>query len=154
MKPNLLTEGRKAIFRQLQTITTANGYRTDAGTRVLSGWFADLITPETNGFPLVVVQKAPGREPIKGPGAINLPAGFHLIGAVDAGFDDYEDALEDLQEDLLRCVFTEENRLPPWLPRGITGVTYGVPQPFPPGNGLRCATVVIPIYLKTVIQKG
>jgi len=154
MKPNLLTEGRKALINQLGRITTANGYRTDAGTRVLSGWFNDLIRPETKGFPLIVVQKNRDLEPKPGPAAMVVHPGFHVIGAVDAGFDSYEDALEDLQEDLVRCLMPELNQLPAWLPRGITAATYGAAQCFPPGEGMKCATVVIPIYLKTIIQKG
>ena len=154
MKPNLLTEGRKALLRQLGRITTDNGYRTDAGTRVESGWFADLVTPDTEGFPMIVVQKNRDLEPTPGPAAMKVHPGFHVIGAVDAGFDEYEDALEDLQEDLVRCLMPELSQLPAWLPRGITGCTYGAAQCFPPGQGLRCATVIVPIYLKTIIQKG
>lgn len=154
MKPNLLTEGRKALIRQLGTITPAGGYRTDAGTRVLSGWFSDLITPDTQGFPLIVVQKHRHLEPTPGPAAMKMHPGFSVIGAVDVGFEGYEDALEDLEEDLIRCLMPELSQLPAWLPKGVTGCTYGAPQSFPPGSGLKCATVIIPIYLKTIIQKG
>ncbi|CDF86336.1 hypothetical protein PKB_5023 [Pseudomonas knackmussii B13] len=154
MKPNLITEGRKAMIRRLGSITPANGYRTNAGERVSSGWLTDIVNQDTSGFPLIVVQKARDLEPKPGPAAMVVHPGFHVIGAVEAGFDGYDDALEDLQEDLLRCLMPELNQLPAWLPKGVTAATYGAAQSFPPGEGLRCATVVIPIYLKTVIQKG
>ncbi|MDF5856949.1 hypothetical protein P4209_31995 [Pseudomonas aeruginosa] len=59
MKPNVLTIGRLALLARLQTITPNQGYRTDAGTRVLSGWFNELVKERHEGFPLIVVQ--PGR---------------------------------------------------------------------------------------------
>lgn len=154
MKPNLLTAGRKALLARLGTITVANGYRTDIGTRVRSGWFNELIKDKTLGFPLIVVQKARGLEPAGKPGAVLAAPGFHVIGAVDVGFDDYEAAIEDLQHDILCCLSPDLQRLPAWAPRGVTGVVFGAPQEFPPGDGTTCATVLIPVHLKTIIEKG
>ncbi|MGA4815441.1 hypothetical protein ACPA9J_10295 [Pseudomonas aeruginosa] len=50
MKPNVLTIGRLALLARLQTITPNQGYRTDAGTRVLSGWFNELVKERHEGF--------------------------------------------------------------------------------------------------------
>ena len=40
---NLITLGRKALIARLETITQANGYRTDAGNNVRSGWFSERV---------------------------------------------------------------------------------------------------------------
>ncbi len=50
MKPNVLTIGRLALLARLQTITPNQGYRTDAGTRVLSGWLTNWSRNGTRAF--------------------------------------------------------------------------------------------------------
>lgn len=154
MKTNLLSAGRLALLARLGTITPKNGYRTDAGTRVKSGWFNELVKPDTSAFPLIVLQKARDLDPAPKPGALLAHSGFHVIGAVDAGYDDYEIALENLEHDVLCCLMPEHQLLPAWAPKGVTGITLGAPQSFPPGEGMRCATFVLPVYLKTIIERG
>ena len=152
MSQNLLTAGRKALIRQLETITTGNGYRTNAGANVCRGWFNEVLKTEQLGFPVIVLQKAKGLPPKAGPGAVKLFSGFYVIGAVDVGLDDYDDALEELEHDLIVALMPTEHVLPAWLPRGITGISVGAPECFPPGNGERVASVLIPVHLHTIIQ--
>ena len=152
MDKNLITAGRKSLERRLGTISTANGYSTNAGTNVRTGWFNEVLKSADVSFPLIVLQKAPGKPPTPGPHALKLFNGFHLIGAVDVGVDDYEDALEELERDLLLAVMPGEGVVPNWLPRGVTGITLGAPTSFPPGNGESAASVIIPVYLHTIIQ--
>ncbi len=150
--PNLLSAGRKALIDRLSTISYANGYRTAAGANTRSGWFNEVLKENNVGFPLIVVQKAKGMAPVAGPHALKVMQGFNVIGAVKAGLDDYEDAVEDLEHDLLLCLMPTMGVLPDWLPRGITSITIGAPEAFPPGEGVSAATVLIPLHLHTIIQ--
>ncbi|HHM5066112.1 TPA: hypothetical protein ACRNI5_006513, partial [Pseudomonas aeruginosa] len=104
MKPNVLTIGRLALLARLQTITPNQGYRTDAGTRVLSGWFNELVKERHEGFPLIVVQPGKEQPPEHLDAAVRFHRGFDVVGAVQGGYDHYEEALEDLQLDLLACL--------------------------------------------------
>ena len=149
---NILTEGREALLTRLSTITVENGYKTLAGGNVRSGWFNEVIKTKSVGFPLIVVQKSRGQAPTPGPHAIKVFPGFNVVGAVDAGLDGYESAIEDLEHDLLRCLMPTLAVLPEWLPRGITGITIGAPEMFPPAEGLSAATILIPVHLHTIIQ--
>lgn len=149
---NPLTAGREALITRLQTITKANGYQTDAGGNVKSGWFNDILQSGQQQFPLIVVQKAKGMEPEAGPGAIKAKPGYFVVGAVDAGLSDYEAALDALEVDILRRLMPMAGRVIDWAPRGITGVDIGPPEHFPPGNGEKAAVVMIPIHLHTIIR--
>jgi hypothetical protein len=149
---NILTLAREALIQRLSTITVDNGYRTHAGGNVRGGWLNEVIKLPDVGFPLIVVQKAKGLAPIAGPHAIKVLSGFNVIGAVDAGLDAYESAIEDLELDLIRCLMTTAGRLPDWLPRGVPMVAIGAPETFPPADGSKAAMVLIPVYLHTIIQ--
>lgn len=149
---NLLSAGRKALLEQLETIAPANGYRTTAGTNVRSGWLNEVIKAGGVGFPMIVVQKAKGRPPEPGVSGCKLFPGYLVIGAVDVGLDNYEDAIDDLELDLVRCLTPLHGRATEWTPRGIPTISFGAPEQFPPGEGLSAATVVIPVYLHTIIE--
>ncbi|MDT4813336.1 hypothetical protein FQZ97_463160 [compost metagenome] len=149
---NLLTAGRQALIARLQVITTTNGYLTNTGTNVRMGWFNEVLKSDGVGFPLIVVQKGRDLAPKPGPTALKAFNGFYVIGAVDAGLDDYEDALEEVAFDLLRVLTPSEGVPPDWLPRGLTNVTVGAAETFPPGNGERAASVLIPVHLHTIID--
>lgn len=149
---NILTEVRKALVRRLETITPASGYLTSAGGNVRSGWFNEVIKDQPIGAGMIVVQKGKGMAPKGGPAALRMMPGFLVIGAVETGLDDYEDAIEALELDLLRCLTPIEGVPPEWLPHGATAVTVGPPEPMPPGDGLAAATVAIPINITTFIE--
>ncbi|MCQ4271073.1 hypothetical protein NA655_08570 [Pseudomonas kuykendallii] len=148
---NILTESRKALYDQLQTITVANGYRTNAGQNVRSGWLNEVLKEEGVSFPVIVLQPARGAAPVKGPNAFKLGKGFNVAGAVSVGMD-YEDALDDIELDLIQCLVTEQGRFPKWLPLGVTALTLGAPESFPPGEGMLAAAVLLPVNLSTIVE--
>ena len=71
---------------------------------------------------------------------------------VDAGLDDYDDALEDIELDLIRCLITPKGPPIEWMPRGTTAVSLSTSEHFPPGNGERSASVMLPIQLSLIIR--
>lgn len=149
---NILTLGRKALIGRLSEITQLNGYRTNAGLNVRSGWFNEVIKQESSGLPLIVLQKARDKEPLCKAAGMRKQAGFNVVAAVSAGLDDYEDALDDLELDLIECLMPIEGVPLDWTPRGIPQISIGASEQVPPGDGLAAATVVLPVYLITFIE--
>lgn len=149
---NILTEVRKALIRRLETITTGNGYLTSAGGNVKAGWFNEVVKAHQVGAGLIVVQKGKGLAPKAGGAALRMMPGFSIIGAVEAGLDGYEDAIEALELDLLRCLTPIDGLHPEWLPKGATTVIVGAPESLPPGEGLAAATVLIPININAFVD--
>ncbi|PNG11872.1 hypothetical protein [Stutzerimonas stutzeri] len=152
MNTNILTDARLALVARLQTITVANGYRTNAGQNVETGWLKEVIEKNSEGFPLICLQRAPGGDPVEGPGVIGLAPAFYVIGAVDAGLDDYDSALEDIELDLIRCLITGKGRPIDWMPRGTVSVSLSTSEHYPPGNGESSASVMVPIQLAINIR--
>lgn len=150
---NLLTDARASLVERLQTITVANGYLTNAGHNVLQGWFNEVLKSTVVAFPLIVVQKAPSEAPEPGPGAIKTFPGFSVIGAVKVGLDNYESALEDIEVDLIRCLMPDIGQRLTWTPRGISGVTVGAPEQWPPGEGEPSARVIVPFHMHAIIRR-
>lgn len=153
---NILTEARLALVARLQTITVANGYRTNAGQNVKTGWFSEILESDDVGFPLIVVQKAKALDPEQGAGAMRLFPGFNVVGAIDASLNDYDDALEAIELDILQCLLPEHGQFMRWeyRPPGLCGVTVGAPESFPPGNGMSAASVLVPVHLQAVIAQA
>jgi hypothetical protein len=152
---NRLTAGRNALTDRLSIISPANGYQTNAGSNVRTGWFNEVINSNESGFPLIVVQRGKGKPPEQGASAIRAYPCFNVIGAVDVGLDGYEDALDDLELDLLTCLMPSGGQFVEWAKGiGVTGFTLGAAEHYPPGNGERAASVLIPVYLHTVITSG
>lgn len=149
---NLITEARLALIAQLETITTANGYHTNAGANVRGGWFNEALQAADVAFPLIVVQRAKGDAPTPGPGAIKVYPGFSVVGAVDAGLDGYDSALEDIELDLQRCLMPQIGARLTWAPKGVCDITVGAAEQYPPGNGEVAASVLLPINLHAVIR--
>ena len=79
--------------------------------------------------------------------------GFYVIGAARIGLENYEDALDDMQVDLLESLVTTQGTPCKWLPRGVLAITVGAPEAFPPGTGQPYAGVLIPVHLHTIIQE-
>ncbi|WP_374979244.1 hypothetical protein PSGK_21100 [Pseudomonas solani] len=149
---NFLTATRKALIDRLGTIQTRGGYFTDAGFNVRSGWLNEELRSDTVGYPLIVVQRYRGRQPdANGPG-IKLHRGFLVVGAVPHDLPDYEEALEDLELDLLRCLMPEHGRRTSWLPPEAPTLMLGAPEPGPPTEAASVATVIIPVYPLTLID--
>ncbi len=150
---NIISEVRRALIDRLGTISQQNGYRTNIGGAVKTGWFNEIIKAEKiPATGMVVVQRAKGRDPKHGPAGLIAPTGFSVIGAISADLNEYEDALEDVELDLLMCLVPQEGARLAWLPKGAGQVTVGPPEPIPPGSGLPAGTVLIPIHISAVIE--
>lgn len=151
---NILTQVRKALIARIETINVTNGYLTNVGASVKSGWFNEVV--KDGNVPAggqVVVQKAKALAPEPGPGALKMRPGFHVIAAIKAGLDGYEDAIEDVELDLLSCLCPTVGEFPEWLPKGAPNLVIGAPEPFPPGEGLMAATVLIPVHIIAVVDR-
>jgi hypothetical protein len=152
---NRLTAARNALINRLSVITPANGYLTAAGSNVKTGWFNEVISSKETGFPLIVVQRAKDKPPEQGASALRVYSGFNVVGAVDAGLDGYEDAVDALELDLLKCLMPSGGEFVEWAKgMGVTGFTLGAAEHYPPGNGERAASVLIPVHIHTVITFG
>lgn len=149
---NILTEARLALIARLGLISTGNGYLTNVGGNVVSGWFNEVIDKQPIGAGLVVVQRAPDGEPVRGPEAVKLRRGFRVIAAVEAGVVGYESALEDLELDLVRCLMPCMGQHVPWLPKGCAGFAVGRAESFPPGDGQPAATLLIPVTIDIIVN--
>lgn len=149
---NVLTAARLALIERLGTITTGNGYLTNVGGNVVSGWFNEVIKEQPIGAGLVVVQRGPDGEPVGGAEAVKLRRTFRVVAAVDAGVDDYEAALEDVELDLIRCLMPSAGVHTSWLPKGCNSLALGRPEAFPPGDGQTAATLLLPISFDVVVN--
>jgi hypothetical protein len=148
---NILTAARASLIERLSVISPANGYLTTAGNNVKTGWVNEVLEETKEGFPMIIVQPGKGQPPAAGPGAVILGKGFSVVGAVEVGLQ-YENALDDLELDLIRCLMPGHQRFPKWLPLGVNKIQIGPPEAFPPGNGSGVATILIPVYLSTIIE--
>ena len=149
---NILTAVRLALIARLETITTANGYLTNVGGNVKSGWFNEVIKQGSAGSGLLVLQRAPDGEPMRGAEAVKLRRGFRVVAGVDAGLDSYEASLEDIEADLLRCLMPAPGQHISWLPKGCPAFTVGKPDAYPPGEGQPAATVLLPLTIDVIIE--
>jgi len=149
---NKLSLIRRALLARLGTIAPANGYRTEAGANVQSGWLNELIAQEGASYPLIVVQPAKDLMPGKGPAALKLARGFHVVLAVSSQLNDYEDVLDEIELDVLEALMPVEGQLLPWGRPHLTNITVGAPERHPPGDGMSPAAVLIPVHLHTVIE--
>jgi len=149
---NILTQARLALLAHLSEVTQAKGFLTNAGLAVRSGWFNEIIKSDDAAFPMIVVQKGRDTEPEEGPFALKLKRGFYVIGAVEAGMDDYDEALEDIELDILRALLPAAGQHLPWAPQGVSKIEIGTPEHVPPGSGETAASVLIPVQLSIVIK--
>src|SRR5690606_31266137 len=101
-------------------------------------------------LPLVVVQKSRDRPPSSKGMDLKKLSGYRVVVALDPGTD--EEALDDAELDLLQCLMPTEGIPLEWAPRGISQITLGESDRFPPGGGLPAATLLLPIFLHTFVQ--
>jgi hypothetical protein len=150
----LITDIRTALLARLGGITQADGYLTDAGSNVVSGWFNEVIQQQPIGNGLIVVQRANASlQPIGGDEAMKIGLAYSVIGAASVGLDDYESTLDALETDLLSCLLTPEGEHIPWLPKGCSGFEVGASEIYPPGDGQPAATVLVPVTVTAVISR-
>lgn len=149
---NILTAVRRALIARLETITIENGYRTNIGLNVKTGWLNEVLDQRAIPAQFALVQKAPNKQPARGPDGLINPVGFFLMGLVKSAGDNYEDQLDDMELDLLEAFMPTPGVLPRYFPKGISGIEPGAAEQFPPGKGQSHAGVLIPIHIKTIIE--
>lgn len=84
MKPNPISLGRKALVQHLQSITAANGYSTNAGHNVKTGWVNEVMETEKENLPLICIQKGKDLAPKPGPDGLIKYSGFSVVGVISA----------------------------------------------------------------------
>lgn len=149
---NQLTALRSALEGQLKSIQTSAGYNTSSGNSVLTGWFNEIVDDRTATFPLIVIQRGKNGPPEISVGELVLNIGYYIVGAVDAGLDEYDAALDELESDIWRALSLKGMRKAPWAPAGVALMTFGEPQHVAPGDGTRAASILIPVNFKVIIQ--
>jgi len=150
---NVLTEVRRALVARVQGITTAEGFRTDIGYQVLTGWLNEVLNEKDLPDQFALIQRAKNRPPEAGPGAIRMHCGFFVIGLVKADLLDYEDALEAMELDICQALMPRITGVPEGFPKGVTALSLGATETFPPGEGQRHAGVLVPVHVTTIIQE-
>ncbi|AVO56172.1 hypothetical protein [Ectopseudomonas mendocina] len=150
---NPIKQAHQALVDRLGQITPANGYLTDAGTRIKEGWLADLMKDDDLVYPFIALQPGlyvPGDD--AGDARV-LRVGRRVVGAV-RGDDDYRDQLEELLCDITRCVMVGGGVPNPWGRPGPWKVSFEPSQVFPPGEGLAAGTVLLPMQLHIIIHQN
>ncbi|WP_349569393.1 hypothetical protein [Azotobacter salinestris] len=146
---NPLNLADQALIDRLRTITPENGYLTDIGNRVHTGYLGALLEAEEVEYPLIVVQpdECPAPNP-RGPGWL-VGLGRKVVGAADpaGGLE----ALNNLYCDLLRCLVTPKSTPSAWGSPGLHSVTFKEMQQFLADSEVPKGTVVIPLQLHTFI---
>ncbi|CAM4004714.1 hypothetical protein [Ectopseudomonas alcaliphila] len=151
---NPIKQADQALVDRLGQITPANGYLTDAGTRIKEGWLSDLMQSDDLVFPFIAKQPGLYVPGSWGQGAVLTRVGRRIVGAVDGSRDDYLEQLEELYCDLVACLQVPEGIPNPWGPKGPRQVTLEPGQMFPPGEGLAAGTVLFPLQLHIHINAG
>lgn len=150
---NILTQSRLSLIARIQQITQANGYRTDIGFDVRTGWLNELLQQDKLPAKFALVQRAKNNPPERGPGSLKAQPGFFVIGLASVDLIAYEDAIDDMEIDICQALMPPLGHFPAWCPKGVTGLTLGAPEQFPPGNGQRHAGVLVPVHFTTHIQE-
>lgn len=148
---NPIKQANQSLVDRLGRIIPANGYLTDAGTRIREGWLVDLLQSDDLAFPFIALQPGlyvPGGD---AGDARELRIGRRVVGAV-AHTDNYREQLEELYCDIARCVMVGGGVPNPWGRDGPWKVSFEPAQLFPPGDGLAAGTLLLPLQLHIVIK--
>ncbi len=149
---NPITAARKALSARLGMITPDAGYLTAAGANVRTGWLNEVLKEGDVSFPLIVIQPAKPTGQLASSGnASRVPLAFNVVGAVQAGID-YEEAIDSLTVDLVRCLLTNPGVPVSWRSADMGAVSVSAPEQAPPGDGLAAACVVISVELTVQVQ--
>ena len=149
---NILTGVRLAVKARLETVTVNNGYLTNLGFNVLTGWLNEVLEADKVPDQFALIQRAPGKVLERGPAAVKNPVGFFLMGLTRTSMEGYEDLLDEMELDLIKAFIPTPGVLPKGFPKGVTGFQLGAPEHFPPGKGQQHAGVLIPIHITTIIE--
>lgn len=150
---NELNDLRKRLQKTLERITTENGFFTDAGKNVRIGWLEEVIEGNTEKGPLIVIQRGKNAPPKLSAGELVLSPGYLIVGAINGGYTEYDDALADLEHDIYSALVKKGVRGASWADFGTYQILFGEPLDAPPGNGQGMASVAIPINFKIIINR-
>lgn len=151
---NPLTDLREKLLGALGAITQANGFYTNAGHNVCTGWYDEIIQSEKASSPIIVVQRGKNGTPHIEAGELVLRIGYLIVGAISVGLDDYESALDDLEHDVWSALCKRGTRNIPWAPFGAYQIEFGEPLTAPPGGGTQWASLAIPVTFKVTIKRN
>lgn len=150
---NPIEQAHQALLTRLGQIVPANGYLTDAGTRIKEGWLEDLLNADDVAFPFIAVQPAEYLPPEGGAGAVQASIGRRIVAAVEPGpANGYRAELDELYVDLVRALHVQAGLPNPWGRNGPYKVTLGASKLFPPGDGLAAGTLLFPVQLHVIIN--
>lgn len=150
---NELTDLRSKLISALGAIQASNGFYTNAGNNVRTGWFDEIIQSEHTSSPVIVVQRGKNGIPQMDAGELVLRIGYLIVGAVSVGLDDYEAALDDLEHDIWSALCKRGTRNIPWAPFGAYQLEFDEPLTAPPGGGTQWASLAIPVTFKIIINR-
>lgn len=147
---NPLNQADQALLDRLRTITPANGYLTDIGNRVHTGYLGALLDAEAVEYPLITIQPDECPAPTLGGWDFIATLGRKVVGAADqaGGIE----ALNDIYCDLLRCLVTPEGIPNPWGRPGPHRITFKAPQQYLADHEVPKGTVVIPLQLHIIVN--
>lgn len=150
---NILTAVRLAVLERVQGITAANGYRTSIGDHLKTGWLNEVLGEKNLPDQFALVQRAKNNPPEPGPAAIKVHCGFFVVGLIKTDLLSYEEALEAMELDICQALMPRQGGFPAGFPKGVTALTLGATESFPPGDGQRHAGVLVPVHITTIIQE-
>lgn len=150
---NELTDLRLKLLGTLENISTENGFYTNAGQNVRTGWLDEVIQTATCSSPVIVVQRGKNGTPQLDAGELVLSVGYMITAAVATGLTDYESALDDLEHDIYSALCKRGTRNIPWAPFGVYQLELDEPLTAPPGGGTQWASLAIPVTFKIIINR-
>lgn len=150
---NPLTQLRERLVEVLTNIRQDNGFYSNAGLSVRTGWLEDVIQSHKESGPLIVIQPGNDGQPFMEAGQLVLNPGYIVIAAVDGGFADYQSALDDVEHDIYSALAKRGVRGVPWAAMGTYKIEFGEPIKAPPGAGSRLASIAIPVNFRIIISR-
>lgn len=150
---NPLTELRAKLIEVLGHIQQSNGFYSNAGLSVRTGWFEDVIQSASETGPLIVVQPGSDGQPFMEAGQLVLNPGYMIVAATDGGFADYQSALDDIEHDIYSALAKRGTRGVPWAAMRTYKIEFGEPIKAPPGGGSRMASIAIPVNFRIIINR-
>ncbi|MCJ8168635.1 hypothetical protein [Atopomonas sediminilitoris] len=152
---NPITAVREALLARLRTINQSAGYFTNAGGVVSTGWFEEVVAASDKpSTPFIVLQPHASEEsPSAAADTLRVPLAFRVIGAVQTPVADYQNALDELTCDLVRCLFPAHGSRSQWAAADMGRLSVGSPQQFPPGDGLSYSTVAISLTTSALLHE-
>lgn len=148
---NPISRVDQALIERLGKITPANGYFTDAGTRIRCGFVQQVIDDEEAAYPTIVIQPDETPPPVLGGSQWLVRVGRKVYGLVDPSDpDEALSLLNDIYADLLRALVVPEGTVKPWGHGGPHKVDFKASNQLLPDTEIPKGIAVIPMLLTVV----